>query len=43
MDLFLHLHRSGSTIVLITHDLDVASATERIIHIRDGQTIDGLL
>ncbi len=43
MDLFLHLHRAGSTIVLITHDLDVASATERIIHIRDGQTIDGLL
>jgi putative ABC transport system ATP-binding protein len=43
MDLFLHLHRAGSTIVLITHDLDVASATERIIHLRDGQTIDGLL
>lgn len=43
MDLLLHLHRAGSTIVLITHDLDVASATERIIHIRDGQTIDGLL
>jgi putative ABC transport system ATP-binding protein len=43
LDLFLQLHRSGSTIVLITHDVDVASAAERIVHIRDGQTIDGLL
>jgi len=43
LDLFLQLNRSGSTIVLITHDLDVASAAERIVHIRDGQTIDGLL
>jgi putative ABC transport system ATP-binding protein len=43
LDLFLQLHRSGSTIVLITHDLDVASAAERIVHLRDGQTIDGLL
>jgi putative ABC transport system ATP-binding protein len=43
MDLFLQLHAAGSTIVLITHDLDVASAAERIVHIRDGQIIDGLL
>lgn len=43
LDLFLQLHRSGSTIVLISHDLDVASASERIVHLRDGQTIDGLL
>jgi putative ABC transport system ATP-binding protein len=43
LDLFLELHRAGSAIVLITHDLDVASAAERIVHIRDGQIIDGLL
>ncbi len=43
LDLFLRLHGAGSTIVLITHDVDVASAAERIVHIRDGQTIDGLL
>jgi putative ABC transport system ATP-binding protein len=43
LDLFLQLHSAGSTIVLITHDVDVASAAERIVHIRDGQTIDGLL
>ena len=43
MDLFSELHEAGSTILLITHDRDVASAAARIIHVRDGQTIDGLV
>ena len=43
MDLFSQLHEAGSTILLITHDRDVASVAERIIHVRDGQTIDGLV
>jgi putative ABC transport system ATP-binding protein len=30
------LHESGRTLVLITHDAEVASASERIIGIRDG-------
>ncbi len=30
----------GKTIVLITHELDVAEHAKRIIHIRDGQIID---
>lgn len=30
------LHAAGRTIVLITHDADVASASERVIGIRDG-------
>jgi putative ABC transport system ATP-binding protein len=30
------LHSAGRTIVLITHDSDVASASERVIGIRDG-------
>jgi putative ABC transport system ATP-binding protein len=30
------LHAAGRTIVLITHDSEVASASERVIGIRDG-------
>jgi putative ABC transport system ATP-binding protein len=42
LDLFGALHRDGATIVLITHDGEVAAAAERTIHVRDGQTLDGL-
>jgi putative ABC transport system ATP-binding protein len=31
------LHASGRTIVLITHDTDVAAAADRQVHIRDGR------
>jgi putative ABC transport system ATP-binding protein len=30
------LHEAGRTIVLITHDAEVAAAAERQVHIRDG-------
>ena len=43
MDLFTQLHEAGSTVVIITHDREVASVAERIVHVRDGQTIDGLV
>jgi putative ABC transport system ATP-binding protein len=34
--LFGELHDQGRTIVLITHEADVAARAERIVHIRDG-------
>ena len=37
MDLFHQLHEQGNTIVLITHDKDIAKQAARIIHILDGQ------
>ena len=37
MELFHNLHEAGNTIVLITHDRQVAEEAERKIHIRDGK------
>jgi len=37
MDLFQRLHLSGNTIVLVTHEADVAAFAHRTIHLRDGQ------
>lgn len=34
--LFQQLHELGNTIVMITHDLNVAKSAERIVHIVDG-------
>ena len=36
LELFEQLHKMGNTIVMITHDLNVAKAAERIVHIVDG-------
>ena len=37
LKLFRKLHDQGNTIILVTHDKDVALQTERIISIRDGR------
>jgi putative ABC transport system ATP-binding protein len=37
LQLFRDLHAIGRTIVLITHDADVAAAADRAVHLRDGQ------
>jgi putative ABC transport system ATP-binding protein len=39
MALFKDLHRQGRTIVLVTHEPDVARHAERIIHLKDGQVV----
>src|SRR6202521_1306166 len=37
MALFARLHGEGNTIILVTHENDVARRANRIIHVRDGK------
>ena len=37
MALFARLHQAGNTIVLVTHEADVAAFAHRTLHLRDGQ------
>jgi putative ABC transport system ATP-binding protein len=37
MALFAKLHQGGNTIVLVTHEADIAAFAHRTIHLRDGQ------
>ncbi|MEI6040158.1 MAG: ABC transporter ATP-binding protein [Candidatus Berkelbacteria bacterium] len=39
MSFFQEINRQGHTIVVITHENDIAAFAQRIIHIRDGQII----
>jgi putative ABC transport system ATP-binding protein len=40
IELLRRLHGSGQTIVLVTHDPDVAAAAERVVRMRDGRIVD---
>jgi putative ABC transport system ATP-binding protein len=37
MGLFARLHQQGNTIILVTHELDIASHAHRVIRLRDGK------
>jgi len=37
MGLFARLHESGNTIILVTHEPDIAARAHRVIRVRDGK------
>lgn len=38
--LFEQLNRDGTTLIVVTHDEDLAQAARRVVHMRDGVIID---
>jgi putative ABC transport system ATP-binding protein len=42
MTLFRELHVDGQTLVLVTHDPDIAAIAQRTIHLRDGRVAEPL-
>ena len=40
MEIFKKLHQQGRTIVLVTHDDDIANKAQRIIRLKDGKVIN---
>ena len=41
LDLFDDLHRQGMTILMVTHETDVAARAERVLQFKDGRIRDG--
>ena len=39
MDIFASVHRAGRTVVMITHEEDVAARARRVVRLRDGQIL----
>ena len=40
MEIFQRLNEEGHTIIMITHEQDIAEHSKRIIYIRDGKIFD---
>jgi putative ABC transport system ATP-binding protein len=40
MDLLEELHRDGATIVMVTHDMQLAARAQRNVHVMDGRVVD---
>lgn len=37
MDILEQFHQKGVTIIMVTHDADLANRASRIVHIREGK------
>jgi putative ABC transport system ATP-binding protein len=43
MQIFRELHASGITVVLVTHEMEIAAQTARMIHMRDGLVTEDIV
>jgi putative ABC transport system ATP-binding protein len=43
LDIFAGLHDEGRTIVLITHEDDVAAHAQRVVRMADGRILEAVL
>ena len=39
MEIFSELHKAGATVIVVTHEENIAAFTDRIIHFSDGQIV----
>jgi putative ABC transport system ATP-binding protein len=37
MDVFADLHRQGQTVIMVTHEADIAAHAHRVVTLRDGR------
>ena len=42
IELLRRVHTGGQSVILVTHDADVAGAAEQVVRMRDGRIIDAL-
>ena len=43
LELFRRLHGEGQSILLVTHDREIAAAAERMVEMRDGRIVERLM
>lgn len=41
MEIFRKLNQGGLTVVMVTHNLELAKQAQKIIHLKDGRVVDG--
>jgi macrolide export ATP-binding/permease protein macB len=40
LDLFLNINKTGTALVIVTHNMEIANMTKRLIHIKDGLVVE---